>query len=208
MTLRLLRPQLSQNAYAKEIDAALPRVLALTDCDPLSPTQGYADRQYWAWKLIDFSNGTLQGAVNGLSALLEADAFDTHVSPAALQARIGRMLAATSRMMRRDGSFEEALPFEQSYCVTALVAYDHLSALVRSDVAFTKEAARMLERAIGFLVRRDETHGFISNHLATASAALLKWDRLVGDAAARRKALLLLDRIVANRVFGGMVRRV
>lgn len=202
MTPRLMRTELGGNAYAREIDAALPRVLALADRDPLSPTRGYGDRQFWAWKLIDFPNGTLQGAVNGLSALLAADAFAPHVSRPATEAVIDDMLAATARMMRRDGSFEEALPFEQSYCVTALVLYDALCAVMRTQppTRKTREAAILpLEKAVRFLVRRDETHGFISNHLATAAAALLRWDALSGDAAARRKAGLLLDRIVAGQ---------
>lgn len=195
MSLRLLKPELARNAYAREIDAALPRVLALPDRDPLSPTRGYGDRQFWAWKLIDFPNGTLQGAVNGLSALLAADAFAPHVRRAGIEALIVEMQAASLRMMRRDGSFEEALPYEQSYCVTALVAYDHLCAAMRRGAAPVD--VRPLERAVRFLVRRDETHGFISNHLATAVAALLRWDALAGDAAAARKADMLLDRILA-----------
>jgi len=197
MSLRLLRPELADNAYAREIDAVLPRVLALPDRDPLSPTRGFGDRQFWAWKLIDFPNGTLQGAVNGLSALLEADAFAPHVPQGGIEGLIGEMQAATLTMMRRDGSFEEALPYEQSYCVTALVAYDHLCAAMR--LGAPPADVRPLEHAIGFLVRRDETHGFISNHLATAIAALRRWDRLAGDAAARRKADALLARVLARQ---------
>jgi hypothetical protein len=199
MTLRLLRPELAANAYAREIDTTLPRVLALADRDPLSPTCGYGDRQFWAWKLIDFANGTLQGAVNGLSALLAADAFAPHVSQADMEGRIDTMLAATVRMMRRDGSFEEALPLEQSYCVTALVLYDALCAVARTPAparAARAAAIRPLERAVGFLIRRDETHGFISNHLATAAAALLRWDALFADETARRKGGRLLERIL------------
>jgi hypothetical protein len=197
MSLRLLRSELADNAYAREIDAVLPRVLALPDRDPLSPTLGYGDRQFWAWKLIDFPNGTLQGAVNGLSALLEADAFAPHVPRARIKMLIGDMQAASLNMMRHDGSFEEALPYEQSYCVTALVAYDHLCAAMR--LGAPPADVRPLERAIGFLVRRDETHGFISNHLATAIAALRRWDRLAGDAATRRKADALLARVLVGQ---------
>jgi len=202
MSLRLLRPELAANAYAREIDAALPRVLALADRDPLSATRGYGDRQFWAWKLIDFPNATLQGAVNGLSALLAANAFASHVSRPEIESAIDAMLAATPRMMRRDGSFEEALPFEQSWCVTALVLYDATCAVMRSqgDARASRAAAiGPLERAASFLVRRDETHGFISNHLATGAAALLRWDAMSGDAQARRKAESLLERILAGQ---------
>src|SRR5690606_11062920 len=107
------------------------------------------------------------------------------------------MQAASLNMMRRDGSFEEALPYEQSYCVTALAVYDNLCATMR--LGTQRFDVKSLERAIGFLVRRDETHGFISNHLATAVAALRRWDKLTGDAAARAKAGRLLDRILSNQ---------
>ncbi|MDZ7601328.1 MAG: hypothetical protein U1A06_08155, partial [Hoeflea sp.] len=197
--LRLLDARFEGNAYALEIDAALPRILALADRDPLSLTRGIGDRRFWAWKLADFANGTLQGPVNGLSALLEMDAFGPAVDPARIRALVGTMLAATPRLMRADGSFEEALPFEQSYCVTALVLYDHLCAVERlagADPDRAREQSAALAPAARFLVRRDETHGFISNHLATAAAALLRWDRLHGDAAARRKAEELISRIL------------
>lgn len=192
--MRLLRPELASNAFAREIDATLPRVLALIDRDPLSQTRGFGDRQFWGWKLIDFPNGTLQGAVNGLTALLAADAFAPHVSRDTIRARVDDQLAATIRMMRRDGSFEEALPHEQSYCVTALCAYDYLRAADR--LGLSAEALRPLAPAIDFLVRRDETHAFIANHLATAVAALSRWAKLTGDGRARDKARHLLDRIL------------
>ncbi|WP_299866630.1 hypothetical protein [uncultured Hoeflea sp.] len=197
--LRLLDARFANNAYAVEIDAALPRILALADRDPLSLTRGIGDRRFWAWKLTDFANGTLQGPVNGLSALVEMDAFGDTVNPEKIRALIDTMLKATPRLMRADGSFEEALPYEQSYCVTALVLYDHLCAVERlagPDKDRARQQSAALAPAVSFLVRRDETHGFISNHLATAVAALLRWDRLHGDAAARRTAEELMTRIL------------
>lgn len=196
---RLLDQKFAGNAYAVEIDAALPRILALADRDPLSQTRGIGDRRFWAWKLTDFANGTLQGPVNGLSALLKMGAFGPAVDPDRIRALVNSMLAATPRLMRADGSFEEALPYEQSYCVTALVVHDHLCAAERlADQADDRaiELSVALAPAVRFLVRRDETHGFISNHLATAAAALLRWDKLHGDAAARGKAEQLISRIL------------
>ncbi|UJW76410.1 hypothetical protein [Rhizobium sp. SL42] len=193
--LRLLRPDLARNAYALELDAQLPRVLALADRDSLSSTRGLGDRQYWGWKLIDFANGTLQGGVNGLSALLKAEAFGPSIDPSAVRNLVSTMMDATVRLMRKDGSFEEALPYEQSYCVTALVLYDHLQALSRLYPDAGTQAAR-LAPACRFLVTRDETHGMISNHLATAVAALLRFHALTGDRSALAKAELLLTRIL------------
>lgn len=193
--VRLLRSDYACNAYALELDTQLARVLSLVDRDPLSDTRGLGDRQYWSWKLIDFANGTLQGGVNGLSALLKAEAFGPSVDPVAIRDLVSAMLDATIRLMRKDGSFEEALPYEQSYCVTALVLYDHLQALSRL-YPDASERATVLAPACHFLVTRDETHGMISNHLATAIAALLRFHALTGDRPALRKAELLLTRIL------------
>ncbi|MET3615053.1 hypothetical protein ABID16_003396 [Rhizobium aquaticum] len=82
--------------------------------------------------------------------------------------------------------------------MTALVLYDHLQAARRLGgelIARTGDFAP----AVDFLVKRDETHGFISNHLATAAAALLMWDRMHGDTKARNKAVSLIDRIVGRQ---------
>ena len=57
------------NPYIGEIERVLPRLLALYDDAPASPTYGFGDRLHWAWKLTDFANGTFQGAAHGLAIL-------------------------------------------------------------------------------------------------------------------------------------------
>lgn len=192
----------STNEFEREIEATLPRVLALADRDPLSPTLGVGDRQYWAWKLIDFPNATFQGVVNGLASLLSSGLLAAEVKTA-IAGRIEELVEGTRRIVRRDGSLEEAFPYERSYCVTALIAYDLLHA--RDDLAggpFQSSAAQIMDVTaplVGFLVRADETHGLISNHLATAVAALLRWHKHTGDPLAKRKAEFLLERILSHQ---------
>jgi hypothetical protein len=48
-------------------------------------------------------------------------------------------------------------------------------------------------------LKADETHAFISNHLATAAAALLRWSLIAGDARAADRAGLLVGRIVGRQ---------
>ena len=59
----------NDNTYLKEIKINIPRVISLFDNDETSDTCGIGDRYYGAWSLIDFSNVTFQGAVNGLARL-------------------------------------------------------------------------------------------------------------------------------------------
>ncbi|MEM1399988.1 MAG: hypothetical protein AAGF58_08905, partial [Pseudomonadota bacterium] len=169
-----------------------------------------ADRQFWAWKLIDFPNGTFQGFANGLSSLL-ANEFIADTLPAEpLIHRIRDYISAIPTVTRRDGSLEEAFPFEKSFCVTALVAYDalrtleNLSSIKRQDVL--PDPDKVIGPLIRFVVRADETHGLISNHLATAVAALARWHLLTGESAAKAKAESLLDRILNNQSEEGWFR--
>lgn len=189
--------------YAAEIEATLPRLLALSDRNPLSPTCGQGDRQHWAWKLIDFPNATLQGPVNGLATLITAKLLSVELDVRSLLGRITDTAQATRAMMRKDGSLEEAFPFERSFCVTALIAFDFLHAADDlGSAGFAREAALLHEAAgpfISFVVKSDENHGFIANHLATAAAALARWHRAAGDQSARTKCEALLARILGRQ---------
>lgn len=187
------------NAYLSEIEIVLPRLLALYDRDRTSTTWGVGDRFYWAWKLIDFGNGTFQGAAHGLARLLAAGLLPSWLPEHAVLRRIDAMFAGAQALTRPNGSLEEAFPFESSFCVTALVAYDLLSAIDllgdRLAVADRDRYIAIVRPMRGFLAHADETHGLISNHLATGVAALLKWNVVTGerdDARARH----LLDRIL------------
>ena len=186
----------TDNPFLDQVHAVLPRILASFDTDPLSPNFGMGDRYHWAWKCIDFGNGTFQGIAHGLARLLVYDLLPDWLGEAAVLRRIEAMFLGADRLRRSDGSLEEAFPFEGSYCVTALVAYDLLSAIQLLDDRIPNATrVRFLEVVrpmVGFLCRADETHALISNHLATAAAALVKWHALTGEAGEQR-AFDLLD---------------
>lgn len=191
------------NPYLTEVEKVLPRVLALFNTDVLDPTRGVGDRLYWAWKFIDFPNGTFQGAAHGLARLLASGTLPVALDPARIANRIDGMFDATAAITRKDGSLEESFPYERSFCVTALVAYDLLSAIEfmpdRAQPSQNGARPEVVAPLIRFICGADETHGMISNHLAAAVAALVKWDRLTGDKSARRRAEILLARILKNQ---------
>lgn len=191
------------NPYLDLIKHNLPRLLALFDTDQTSSSHGMGDRYHWAWGLIDFGNGTFQGAAHGMARLWRAGLWPYPTPKTQFIARLDALFEATKRLTRRDGSLEEAFPNEGSYCVTALVAFDLLCAidLLHNEVdeGQLQRWRTMVAPMIGYLKRADETHAFISNHLATAVAALLRWHRLTGDQAAERKAKYQLDKILHHQ---------
>lgn len=190
------------NPYLHQIHAILPRVLACYDRDPLSPTLGFGDRLYWAWKTHDFPNATPQGAANGLARLLATGQLPPTTSKTVMLGRIDEMIHATRRITARDGSLSEAFPNEKSFCVTALIAFDilcaaeHLEGIASEEqIAAWKEVAAPL---IDFIVKNDETHAIISNHLSTAIAALNRWSG-AGQSAAWARARELLTIVLDNQ---------
>jgi hypothetical protein len=191
-----------ENVYLASVERSLPRVLALFDTDETSETFGFGDRFHWAWGLIDFGNGTFQGVAHGLARLTEAGILPDFLSEKAVLRLIDAMLTGAKKLTRADGSLEEAFPYEGSFCVTALVAYDLLTAieLLKSRFEPTRlnEYYTIIRPMIRYLHTADENHAFISNHLATSVAALVKWSKLTGEEGESR-GKEILERILSKQ---------
>lgn len=199
-----------ENPYLEHIRHSLPRLLALMDVDRTSASFGMADRYRWAWGLIDFGNGTFQGAAHGLARLWQAGLWPYNTGRDQFLRRIDALFLATARLARADGSMEEAFPNEGSFCVTALVAFDLLCAieLLQDDAPeeMRQRWQAVVQPLVGYLHTADETHALISNHLATAVAALARWSTLTGEAASDARARELLVRILHHQSGEGWFR--
>lgn len=190
------------DAYSQPIYRVMPRLLAFYDTDSSSDTYGVGDRFYWGWKLIDFANGTFQGAAAGLAGLLSSDALPAEFDEERILERIDAMALATRRVMAANGSLAEALPNEGSFCVTGLVAGDLLLAIERLGsrlpAAKRDQWLAVIQPLIQFLKVQDEYHGLISNHLATDALALVRWSDVSGEQVDQR-ARLWVDRILKHQ---------
>ena len=193
-----------ENLYLEEIVKNLPRILSLIDNDKTSCGYGLGDRYYWAWGLTDFGNGTFQGIANGLAQLWVSGLWPFETSFNAFAERIDSLFLGAKKLTRKNGSLEEAFPNEGSYCVTALVAFDLLVTIDLLDQLIDQKKKQewisIVEPLVRFLIKNDETHAFISNHLATAAAALFRWYDLTDqESGASTKAELLVSRILKNQ---------
>lgn len=173
------------------------------DVDRTSESFGMGDRYRWAWGLIDFGNGTFQGAAHGMARLWRAGLWPYGTGRDQFLQRIDALFLGTLRVMRDDGSLEEAFPNEGSFCVTALVAFDLLCAIDLLSYEAPKEMQQqwqdIVHKLIDHLCTADETHALISNHLATAVAALNRWSLLTGDLVTEKRARELLARVLQNQ---------
>lgn len=192
----------NNNPYLQQINKVLPRLLALYDRNPISSTLGYGDRYYWAWKLIDFNNATFQGAAHGLARLAQTNLLNMDFDKKCIINRVIQMALSARNIQDANGSVCEAFPHESSFCVTALLAYDLLSAAeLLKDELEKHEFNSIIDVThplIRFLLKHDEHHGLISNHLATATVALYKYHALTGEPTDKR-GKYFLNKILDNQ---------
>ena len=110
----------STSIYAKAIRETLPRVLSMLDREAFSKTFGCADRVFWSWKFTDFPGSRFQEGVYSLAYLFTTPLPDNcYAKDQRVLEWIRAGLGFWARRQRRDGSFDEAYPFEHSLAATA-----------------------------------------------------------------------------------------
>ena len=182
-------------------ETAAVRALGDQDRDPASPTYGCFDRRYWAWKIVDFPEATFQRHVYPLAMLVQDPASRFHQRADVLDAIRSGLRFAIS-VQHRNGSFDQAFPFEQSWGATAFLLQPLLAAfeLVKPELGGDADriAGRLLASA-AFLRRERERHGTITNHLAGGAHALYEASRVLRDPAARGAADSLMTDILSSQ---------
>jgi len=181
------------NIYKQILKQNINKLLSLYNTDKFSQTCGYADREFWGWKTKDFTNATLQGGVHSLAIALKLNLFTKEQEKKILEI-IDSAIIAVEKIKAKNGSLIEAYPNENSFCVTALVAFDVLSAIKHLDIKITREQKEkyisIVKPLIEFIIKHGEEHAIISNHLATGVAAITLWNHLTSSNNSRDQELL------------------
>ncbi|HSK18808.1 MAG TPA: hypothetical protein VK912_06690 [Longimicrobiales bacterium] len=190
--------------YARAILEQAPRVLSLMDRERFSRTAGCMDRTYWAWKFVDFPGARFQEGLCTLSYLYATELADNpYYRQSAILEWICAGLDFWSSIQHRDGSFDEAYPFERSLAATSFSSFYVAEAVARMGADLPPDVLERtrstLARAGGWLKRNDETHGFLSNHLAAAAAALHHIHLQTGAQEFATRSRYFVDRILARQ---------
>lgn len=192
------------NIFLEKLKINIPKLLSLYDLDPTSKTYGYGDREYWAWKTKDFCNATMQGGIHALAISYKLNISNNNK----ILDIIDIAISAIENIRAKNGSLAEAYPQENSYCVTALVAFDILATIytlgnLLNANKITKYL-KIIRPLITFLCKNNEEHAVISNHLATAAAAIILWNKIANDN--KTKAEEILNKIYCYQSEEGWYR--
>jgi len=194
----------ASEVYLAAILERAPSVLSLMDRESFSRNAGCMDRTHWAWKFTDFPGARFQEGLCALSFLYATPAeANPYYKSAALLRWIELGFAFWSNMQRPQGDFDEAYPFEHSLAATAFTSH-YLSEAYRFVEADLSEEAKQrflqsLRKAGHWLCENDETHGFLSNHLAAAATALYHAYQLTGEAQFETRARYFIDKILDHQ---------
>ncbi len=176
--MTIVLPSAAADVFWSPILSEQNRVLGMLDRDKNSRTFGSIDRVHWAWKFTDFPGARFQEGLCYLAFLYvtkhkENPLFENEPVLEWLQGGF----ANWSSIQGRGGDFDEAYPGERSLAATAFTSFYMSEAylMLRShlDDAARTQFEQSLTRAADWLCANDESHGFLSNHLAAAAAALL-----------------------------------
>lgn len=99
--------------FGEALERIAPRVLTQVSRDPGSPTYGSFDRNWWHYKIRDFSSIILQQGAYFLWELAKLDEFADRRESLQRLAAAGAHFWA--RRARCHGAFEEYYPWEQGY---------------------------------------------------------------------------------------------
>ncbi len=107
-----------------------PRVLTQMDRDPMSPTFGCFDRDYWHYKIRDFPSSILQQSVFVLESI-QRGSIDISFPEGFIESWMVGAIRALARQIRSNGSVDEYYPYERSFPAAAFSLYAISSVLWR-----------------------------------------------------------------------------
>jgi hypothetical protein len=145
------------------LDEVLPRLLGLVDRDPYSATYGSCDRNYWMYKISDFSSGILQQTSLTFALIYKnRDVLMKHRSEInnidfdfmEYYKEISISINRFTLKKISNGSLDEYYPGERSFPATAFTSY----ALLKSSLLLSDEyvlSSTKLSSIVKFLLDRN-----------------------------------------------------
>jgi hypothetical protein len=193
----------SGNIIRQQVEKAIQHLLSEQNRDKYSVTYGCFDRRYWGWKIADYPESTFQRNVYPLAWFLTyADQNQTGIREV-LKELVMAGLDFSTQLQRRNGSFDQAFPYEHSFGATAFLLHPLLKSYQIIEKCCSSKLSEKIKlclcKASEFLCQHEETHAYISNHLAGAVLSLLSSADLFGKPKYERRALDLLDNILAHQ---------
>ncbi|GBD38534.1 hypothetical protein HRbin37_00785 [bacterium HR37] len=167
--------------YALEAITYIPRILALVDRNPLSPTFGCFDKSYWHYKTVDFPSGMYQECVLPL-ALVYSFRFpggDVYYGNERVRELVIAGIRYADRSSHRDGSTDDYYPFERALGATCFSLYACTESYMLLGLS-DGDIVRFFKKRGSWLLKHNES-GRLSNHQALCALCLYNVFLVTGE---------------------------
>ena len=194
----------NHNPYIEHIMNEVGYVFSIIDREISSKTYGCADRTYWCWKFTDFPGARFQEILYTLTWLYTYNSDNNkYYKNKILFEYIQAGFNYWTKIQNPNGSYNEAYPNENSLAATAFTLFYITESffLVQDNIsADTKlNLIKSIDKASYWLCKNDETHGFLSNHLAAASAGLYNSFLVINKKEYKSRYKYFLQKIISNQ---------
>ncbi len=182
--------------YLNAALAEIPRLLGSVDRNPLRPTYGCLDRQFWHYRTSSFPSEMYQ---EGVLPLAQVFAYQLPGNRWYGAPRVRELAIAALRFSARsahaDGSCDDYYPFERALgaAVFSLVAATEACRLLQVEDAQILTAIQQRAR---WIADNDES-GRLANHQALAALGLHRAGTLLNRAELRQAARHRVDRVLS-----------
>ena len=170
----------NQKALWNYLRRRLPRILGQLDRDFDSPTFGSFDRNYWHYKIRDFSSMIIQQGMLVVDALIDLDIPDNPLFKNKIANKwIDGGLEFWTKSQLKNGSFNEYYPYESGYPPTAFTLYTvGLILKNRKYKIDNPKLAKSINKAARWLLAHPEKEAY--NQEAAGLAGLVLCSKIQG----------------------------
>lgn len=195
---------MKQTSLQRFIVQTVPRLLSQLDRDPTSPTYGSFDRNFWQYKIRDFSSAILQQSSYTL-ALLYRHQFpgNTYSGNSQLKSWAQAGLNYLGTIQLADGSFNEYYPNEHSYPATSFTLFAGTKAYQALNLSAPKPVETFL-KAARWLKSHRETQAL--NQQAAAIAGIFHLHQLTKEQLLKREFAKQLNWLLRQQTSEGWFR--
>lgn len=182
-----------------QVNSKLFHMLSCLDRDPLSKTYGCFDRLYWGWKLKDYADITMQRMVYPTAKILLNNSMldEKHLE------WILSSIRYINKKLHNDGSIDQAFFGEHSHAATGFLLFDITNLYLLIQDLLNEEEKKLffsIFKKMGeYLLKYDENHGLISNHLLGVAASLINLYLIIKKEIYKHKATEYIDRVIDNQ---------
>ena len=194
---------MENNSYLTIIDEILPRMLGLIDRDRDSKTYGCCDRNFWMYKITDFSSGIIQQCSLTLSLLYSnSDCFETGYLYLRREHKdyYKDIAIAVNRWTLKTvnhGSLDEYYFNEKSFPATVFTAYALLKSSIILDDQYVLKSDK-LNKIANFLCKKKPS--LAANQDVAAAAYLWLYYNKINKS---DKYLIQINNLLNREEFGG-----